>query len=269
MKRKPCAIVLALLLLVAGISCSKLMPERNIDYHAGRVSVNLPRGLRNADKDQNIDKPTSVVISLPNDDQIYVGTERTAAAKDELRFKLRQLVKEQAEPDKIVYIAGSSLNDYGTVVEICNAIRMQDVARVGLLANNAGMNLPGRFLVDLPAEPDMNLDLSTLKPNPLTLVVSVSPDLRLRLNMDDMGSVNDTLPLSKRLIQVFQMRRDMRAYKPGFETRTDLPEDERVEKTITVKATRSIRYGDVMKVIDAVKGAGASPIVLQLDDLAQ
>jgi biopolymer transport protein ExbD len=61
----------------------------------------------------------------------------------------------------------------------------------------------------------------------------------------------------------------MRAYKPGLETRTDLTEDERVEKTITVKAPRSIKYGDVMKIVDAIKGAGASPIVLQLDDLSQ
>jgi biopolymer transport protein ExbD len=35
-----------------------------------------------------------------------------------------------------------------------------------------------------------------------------------------------------------------------------------------IKSPRSIRYGDVVKVIDAVKVAGASPIGLQIDDLS-
>jgi biopolymer transport protein ExbD len=270
MKRKPYAIGLALLLLgSAGVSCSKIMPERNIDYSGGRVFVNLPRSLRNADTDRNLDKPTAVVVSLPNNDEIYVGTERNASAKDDLRFKLRQLLQDQAEPDRIVYLGAGFTNDYGSVVGICDAIRRQGVSRVGLLALNVDKNLPSRILVELPAERDPNEDLSMLKPNPLTLVVSISTDLRLKLNQDDIGNVNDSVPLSVKLEQIFRMRREIRAYKPGLETRTDLTEDERVEKTITVKAPRSIKYGDVMKIVDAIKGAGASPIVLQLDDLSQ
>ena len=265
MKTKPYTIALALLLLAGNLSCSKIMPERNIDYSGGRVFVNLPRGLRNADTDRNLDKPTAVVVSLPNDNEIYVGTERTPSAKEDLRFKLRQLLQEQAGPDRIVYLGAGFTNEYGSVVGICDAIRSQSVSRVGLLAINVDKNLPGRVLVELPAEPDPNEDLMR-KPNPLTLVVSISKDLKLRLNADDIGSVNDSAPLSQRLQQVFQQRREMRAYKPGLETRTDLTEDERVEKTITVKAPRSIKYGDVMKIVDAIKGAGASPIVLQLDD---
>jgi biopolymer transport protein ExbD len=84
-----------------------------------------------------------------------------------------------------------------------------------------------------------------------------------------MGSVNDTSQLSQRLAQLFQLRKDQRAYKPGMETRTDLPESERLEKTVFVKAPRSLKYGDVVKVIDAIKGAGASPVGLQVDDLPQ
>jgi len=268
MKTKPYTIALALLLLAGNLSCSKIMPERNIDYSGGRVFVNLPRGLKNADTDRNLDRPTAVVVSLPNDNEIYVGTERSASGKEDLRFKLRQLLQDQAESDRIVYLGAGFTNDYGSVVEICNAIRMQGVSRVGLLAINVERNLPGRILVELPAEPDPNDDLMR-KPNPLTLVVSISKDLKLRLNADDIGSVNDSEPLAERLQQIFQQRREQHAYKLGFETRTDLPESERVEKTMIVKSNRSMKYGDVMKIVDAIKGAGASPIVLQLDDLSQ
>jgi len=40
-----------------------------------------------------------------------------------------------------------------------------------------------------------------------------------------------------------------------------------VEKTIFLKSPKSVKYGDVVKVIDAAKDAGASPIGLQIDDL--
>ena len=128
---------------------------------------------------------------------------------------------------------------------------------------------PSRFQADIPTQRDPNEDLSKLKPNPLTLVVSISPDLQLKLNQDGIGSVNDTGPLSQRLTQLFQQRKEQRAYKPGMETRTDLPESERLEKTVFVKAPRSLKYGDVVKVIDAIKGAGATPVGLQVDDLPQ
>jgi len=52
-----------------------------------------------------------------------------------------------------------------------------------------------------------------------------------------------------------------------MKSRTDLPEDQRIEKTVFVKAPRALHYGDVVKVIDAIKGAGADPVGLQVDDL--
>jgi len=128
---------------------------------------------------------------------------------------------------------------------------------------------PSRFKADIPTQRDPNEDLSQLKPNPLTLVVSIGSDLQLRLNQDSMGSVNDTTSLSMRLAQVFAQRKEQRAYKPGMETRSDLPDSERIEKTVFVKAPRSLPYGDVVKVIDAIKGAGANPVGLQVDDLPQ
>jgi biopolymer transport protein ExbD len=49
--------------------------------------------------------------------------------------------------------------------------------------------------------------------------------------------------------------------------RTDLPDDVRIERTVFIKAQRSIPYGEVVKVLDGLKGAGANPVGLQLDDL--
>ena len=49
---------------------------------------------------------------------------------------------------------------------------------------------PSRFQADIPTQRDPNEDLSQLKPNPLTLVVSIAPDLSIKLNADSLGSVH-------------------------------------------------------------------------------
>jgi biopolymer transport protein ExbD len=127
---------------------------------------------------------------------------------------------------------------------------------------------PSRFKADIPTERDPNEDVSKLKPNPLTLVVSISTDLQIRLNQDSMGSVNDPSALAAKLQQTFQLRKEQHAYRVGMETASPgKSEDDRIEKTVFVKAPRALRYGDVVKVIDAIKGAGANPVGLQVDDL--
>ena len=126
---------------------------------------------------------------------------------------------------------------------------------------------PSRFKADIPTQRDPNDQPQNLKPNPLTLVVSITPDLQIKLNQDGMGSVNDTSALAAKLQQTFQQRKEQHAYKVGMETATNVSEDQRIEKTVFVKAPRALHYGDVVKVIDAIKGAGANPVGLQVDDL--
>src|SRR6266705_4514423 len=63
---------------------------------------------------------------------------------------------------------------------------------------------PSRFKADIPTQRDPNEDVSKLKPNPLTLVVSISTDLQLKLNQDPIGSVHDTAALAAKLQQTFQ-----------------------------------------------------------------
>lgn len=163
---------------------------------------------------------------------------------------------------------GSSAKSETKAVPYINVTPLIDVLLVLLIIFMVITPLkPSRFQADIPTQRDPNEDLSQLKPNPLTLVVSISNDLQLKLNQENMGSVNDTAPLSSKLRQVFQQRKEQRAYKPGMETRVDVPEEDRIEKTVFIKAPRGMRYEDVVKVIDAIKGAGANPVGLQVDDL--
>jgi len=123
---------------------------------------------------------------------------------------------------------------------------------------------PSRFEAKLPSQPD---DHPFGDLNLLTLVVTIQPDQTLKLNgLTDMGTVDDMTKLNLTLVDLFKKRKENRVYRDEMLSRPDLPEDLRVQKTVFIKAPRSIRYGQVAKVIDGLKGAGASPIGLQLDD---
>ena len=50
---------------------------------------------------------------------------------------------------------------------------------------------PSRFKADIPTQRDPNENIQNLKPNPLTLVVSITPDLQLKLNQDAMVRKSD------------------------------------------------------------------------------
>jgi biopolymer transport protein ExbD len=124
---------------------------------------------------------------------------------------------------------------------------------------------PHRFLAKLPSPPENNRNIP---PGPLTLVVTIEPDRTLKLNqLSNMGTVDDISPLTLKLISLFEERTRNRAYREDMIFRTDLPDSERIEKTIFIKAPRSISYGEVARVLDGLKGTGAAPIGLQLDDL--
>jgi len=124
---------------------------------------------------------------------------------------------------------------------------------------------PQRFLTKVPSKPEQD---DRLQPNINTLVVTIKSDRTLMLNRTgDIGSIYDTSKLSATLADVFQQRRQNHAYKNELRDRADLPEDARIEKTVFIKAPRSLPYADVVRVLDGIKGAGASPIGLQIDDL--
>ena len=125
---------------------------------------------------------------------------------------------------------------------------------------------PHKFSAKLPSQPDDRV----LPPDIRTLVVTIQPDRTLKLNglTEDMGTVDDSSKLSARLVSLFAERRKNHVYRDDMKTRFDLPENVRIEKTVFIKAPRSLPYGDVARVLDGLKGSGAEPVGLQLDALS-
>lgn len=123
---------------------------------------------------------------------------------------------------------------------------------------------PHRFMTKLPSPPPDRL----LQPHIDTLVVTIGVDRTIKLNgLSDMGTLEDMSKLSTRLISLFEERTRNRVYRDGLAARVDIPERLRIEKTVFIKAPLAISYGEVARVVDVLKGAGADPVGLQLDDL--
>ena len=98
------------------------------------ITVALPKNMNNPDVDPNIIKESSVVISVPNDGEYYLGKERLQ--REQLPDKVDSMLKKiKNEQDKIVYIKSGVGVSYGDVVNVINEVRKLGVDKIGLVAD--------------------------------------------------------------------------------------------------------------------------------------
>lgn len=117
---------------------------------------------------------------------------------------------------------------------------------------------PARFEAKLPSEPKND---ERIEPNPLSLIVAIDANKNLRLNKENnVASLENTENLIAKLKETFQKRTENQVFSSALDGKT-------IEKTVFIKAPKTIDYGSVAKVVDAVKTAGAEPISLQIDNL--
>jgi biopolymer transport protein TolR len=97
------------------------------------VTVNIPKDMNSPEEDQDIAKDTSVIIAIPDNNTFYVG--KNPYPLEELGEKIKNLMKDKTPDKRIVYIKSGIEVDYGTVVKAVDAIRRQDIDKIGLVAD--------------------------------------------------------------------------------------------------------------------------------------
>jgi biopolymer transport protein ExbD len=102
---------------------------------------------------------------------------------------------------------------------------------------------PHKFETKIPEKPPDTVDPNAV-PDPGLLVVTVSKDAKIELNS-----------------QPFT------AEELGIRLKDELDKRPADRRTLFIKAPKELKYGFVVNLIDIVKGAGASPIGLQIDYL--
>jgi biopolymer transport protein ExbD len=233
--------------------------------------VELPAQIKNAENDYDVEKSTSMVITLGADNKLYQRQSRelpdkverteTVITREELPAKIKSALEDKTPDKRAVYFKCDVNASYENVLQIFDIIRKADVDRVRLVVVGAKTEddpyqiSPLSFDVRLPEIVDKS---SPLKPNPLTLVATLDKDGKLKLNNDDMGTVSDSKRLQTKLAEIFKDRENNGVFREGTNE---------VEKTVFLKASGPAKYGDFIKLVEAVKTAGAEPIGIQFDDV--
>lgn len=94
------------------------------------INVVLPT-TENSQEDEAITKETSVIVSVPERNQFYIGKELVDRSK--LSDLIKQKMKDKKNEDKVVYIKGGHLVDYGEIVDTITAVRNAGIDRIGLV----------------------------------------------------------------------------------------------------------------------------------------
>lgn len=124
---------------------------------------------------------------------------------------------------------------------------------------------PSGFNTRVPNEQSRDARVVT---HPDTLVASLENDGSIRLNQESgLGTSIDASKLTERLKLVFEQRIANGDISDSIADAPDRPMSDRIERTVFIRAPRAAGYGQVARIVDAVKVAGAFPISLQIDDL--
>lgn len=119
------------------------------------------------------------------------------------------------------------------------------------------LDLGAGLLLNIPDLPKQNL---RVKPNPLTLVVTIGPSGKIALNNQPHGSLSDLSVLSNKLREVFKAREES-----GVQ-REDSTE---IDTTVFIKPRLDTNLATLVAVATVVKDAGSTIVVLQVDDLPE
>lgn len=110
------------------------------------IHVDIPRETSNPEDDKEINSQNSLVISIPNDGEFYLGKVRynvdlkskNDPERKRLMDDLKKVIDKKEEKDRIVYIKSGINVSYGQVVGIIDVIRDPEaggVTQIGLVAD--------------------------------------------------------------------------------------------------------------------------------------
>lgn len=98
------------------------------------IAVTIPKNMNNPKVDPKIISEGSVVISIPNDGEYYLGKKRVQMGQlaDEVDHRLEKIKNTH---DRMVYIKSGIGVRYGDVVNVINEIRKLGVDQIGLVVD--------------------------------------------------------------------------------------------------------------------------------------
>lgn len=262
------------------VACSQvkqaIQPNKQSDA-VNEFNYSVPNGTKNAEEFYTSADEPPLFILLHASDRIHLESiESQPVTLEALSERIRSYAAGKADYDKAIFITAASDVDASTLNGVLNELRKHEIDHVSLTVSSVErrQDRPGdrgryeRSLGDIPS-PDRALKVrirsedfpltpgGNEKPNPLTLIVRLYPNGMLALNNE---ACEDSHKLASKLNDIFYSRESNGVVREGTNE---------VEKTVLFQIDHdgsgksgTHKYGDLIRVIDAMKGAGAYPIVL-------
>ena len=115
----PMADIMLVLLIIFMVVTPMLQKTHPVDL----ASVNNPRDMKDADKDD------AIIVAVTRDGSIYPGN--TKITKEDITGQIKDLIANKL--DKTVYVKSDARAKYGDVVAVVDEIRSAGVDQLGLL----------------------------------------------------------------------------------------------------------------------------------------
>ncbi|MGD9563232.1 MAG: TonB family protein [Pyrinomonadaceae bacterium] len=249
-----------IVLSVVAISCTAIREFTNRPSEKVRkLNESVPAGILAAERDHRIHELSSFRIVLPEPGQILLGdADGVPIDLGSLDAQLETLYSTTTPDRRVVYLIAAANIPTSEVAAVLDKVREHDINIVKLVTSSRSPDENDGFLTSVPP-PDRAIEVvvrkeaMTNKPNPLTLLVTTGPDGSPLLNNE---SILDRDGLTNRLREIAKLREQNGVFRESTDE---------VEMTVLIDVPRADpdqKYGDVVALVDAVKLAGARPIVL-------
>jgi biopolymer transport protein TolR len=108
------------------------------------VTVPIPREMMNPDEDPDINKETSVILSVvcrppdapqctPETTEVYLGKKKVNL--EDMKSQVEKALEKKEGKERIVYVKSGVNVNYGEVVRVINAVREKGIDKIGLVAD--------------------------------------------------------------------------------------------------------------------------------------
>ncbi|MBX3294162.1 MAG: TonB family protein [Acidobacteria bacterium] len=259
----------AALVAATSLACTFIrdLTGRSVPDGQRILAERVPAGMEHAVEDPEANRPSAFRIIMLDPGKITLkDPESQPIDITTLGSRVQEAMSTKTPDERVVYIAAAADIPTSEVAAVIYELRRQKIETVKLLTSERDPEAKGDGLFaepvaapnrvfELQIEPERERDIDA-KPNPLLLFVRTGDDGRPVINNETKA---DLKALTTLLNEIFAERERNGVF------RADTNE---VEKTVLVKLSTDEtdrKYGDLVKLINAVKGGGASPISLAED----
>ena len=194
-----------------------------------------------------ITRLSPAVISLVGEEEFYIG--RDLITPDNIAQRVKEILKDWPPDEQVVYIKASRWLKYGTVVSVIDIVREAGFDRIGLVAERekpTADETKSPATVNNPIPPTRK----GFKQSQASVIAHSEALIVVDLKLSTAGKM--FINLNSKPMTLSKLTAYLKKVLAGRE-----------DKTVFVRAPKRMLYGDVVEVIDALKGAGAQPIGLQ------